>query len=343
MTNPILISEIHLAQIRPGDNDRKNFNAVALQELADSIADNGLAQPIIVRPIWICLACETAYTEPTSHCQPCDNSEFVQQYQIVAGERRYRAFQLLGRNYIPAIIREDLDDETADAIMLAENVQRQDLNPLEEAAAYRKRMIRHDWSIAETARRASVSESKVRNRLSLLDLVPEAQHLVSHGNLPLGLAERMSVLDTNRQRIALAWLRDQPTLPSPRFFSSMVSQLHEQQIQETMFDLDSLLSAPVAASIEQCNGQLDQALPTITGLPDLPQKKGGLAAVLDAYIASLIETDTGREAARFLIDFWVKAMRANYCQMSIYESKTLVVVAQLNQIGNRTRARALEL
>jgi ParB/RepB/Spo0J family partition protein len=343
MTNPITINEIHLAQIRVGDNDRKNFNAVALQELADSISEHGLGQPIIVRPVWICPTCETVYTEPTSRCQSCDNLNLTRNYQIVAGERRYRAFQLLEQTHIPAIIREDLDDETADGLMLAENVQRQDLNPLEEAMAYRKRMVRHDWSIAETARRASVSESKVRNRLSLLDLVPEAQHLAANGNLPLGLAERMSVLDTNRQRIALAWLRDQPTLPSPRVFSSMVNGLHEEQIQDTMFNLDSLLSAPVAASIEQCNGQLDQALPTITGLPDLPQKKGGLAAVLDAYIATLIETDTGREAARFLIDFWVKAMRANYCQMSVYESKTLAVVAQLNQIGNHTRARALEL
>lgn len=140
------VQMVPVALIAPGDNDREEFAETALRELADSIAQHGLAQPITVRP--------------------SDGG-----YQIVAGERRWRAVRLLGWKAIPALVRE-LSDETASAIMLLENIQRAELNPIEEARAYRKRMMQFGWNAAQTARAANVPEERVRMRLMLLSFAP---------------------------------------------------------------------------------------------------------------------------------------------------------------------------
>jgi hypothetical protein len=120
------VPTVEAALIVPGDNDRQAFEPVALQELADSIAAHGLAQPITVRPIAGGL------------------------YQIVAGERRFRAMQLLGWERVPALVR-DLDDRQASAIMLVENLNRVDLNPIDEARAYSKRMTEFSWAVSDIA------------------------------------------------------------------------------------------------------------------------------------------------------------------------------------------------
>jgi ParB/RepB/Spo0J family partition protein len=321
------LTHVPTAQIRPGDNDRSTFNPVALQELADSIAANGLAQPITVRPLWTCPTCrgEIAATFPDGPCPACGVHQVWSEmhYQIVAGERRFRACsQLLGWTEIPAIVR-DLSDEQAAAIMLAENVHRVDLNPLDEAMAYDKRMAQFGWSVAETARQANVGEGRVAARLKLLDLTPEIQHLVANGHLGLGFAQAMSKLDANRQRLALAWLREQPATPTLNVFHRLVSQLYEQQVQEAMFDLAALFQPQVVAAVEGSrNGKLHEMLPTLPGLPGLPTSLGGIGRLLDDYVAALLDGDHHQEA-RVLMDFWVKAMRANYALVNAYESKTL--------------------
>ena len=116
------LTAIPIDSIRRGDNDRQAFDQVALEELSESIRAHGLVQPITIRPM------------PDGH------------YQIVAGERRWRACKLLTWHEIPAIVR-DLDDEAASAIMLAENIGRKDLNPIEEANAYHRRMDQFGWSV----------------------------------------------------------------------------------------------------------------------------------------------------------------------------------------------------
>ncbi|HUT15496.1 MAG TPA: ParB/RepB/Spo0J family partition protein, partial [Anaerolineae bacterium] len=147
------LTAISIDSIRRGDNDRQAFDQVALEELSESIRTHGLVQPITIRPM------------TDGH------------YEIVAGERRWLACKLLTWHEIPAIVR-DLDDEAASAIMLAENIGRKELTPIEEANAYRRRIDQFGWSETQVAGVAGVSLDLVRRRLSLLQLVPEAQTLV---------------------------------------------------------------------------------------------------------------------------------------------------------------------
>lgn len=327
------ITNVPIDQIKPGDNDRRVFNQVALQELADSIAANGLAQPITVRPVTICPCCGRRESDDTQDdllpafvCQDCGGDEMEPCFEIVAGERRFRAVSdILQWATIPAIVRV-LDDEQADSIMLAENVHRVDLNPVDEASAYAKRMERHGWSVAETARHANVSDSRVANRLKLLDLTPEIQHMVANGNLGLGFAQVMSKLNGARQFQVMAWLRDQSTPPTLRVFSKVVNELYAQQVQEAMFDLSQLLTPQVAAAVEDSkNGKLYEMLPTVPDLPELPTRLGGIGRLLDDFAAELIAQGKN-EAARIIVDFWVKAMRANYAIVNPFESKTLAAL-----------------
>ncbi len=272
------MSEIQLVDtnlIVPGQNDRTVFDPVALQQLADSIKANGLAQPITVRPIEGGL------------------------FQIVAGERRYRACRLLGWAEVPCIVR-NLTAEEAAAIMLVENTSRQNLNPIDEARAYQARIDLYNWSVERIAEVAGVSVPLVQRRISLLKLVPEAQHLIAAGGLPVGHAEYMAKLDANRQRIALRVLSQSDNVPL-RMFRQLVDQLYEQQCQETLWDVENFWTKQIEA---------EAAAPTrgkaaVTGAPvrnDLPpvEIRGSTettAAVIDRYIAQLLETGHTAEAA----------------------------------------------
>ena len=206
------ITMIDRTLITPGNNDRTVFEPNALRELADSISQNGLIQPITVRPI-------------------ADGELF----QIVAGERRFRAISLLEWVEVPCIVK-DMTDEEASAIMLAENVSRADIDPVDEAMAYRSRITLFGWSVAECARQAGVSAIRVQFRLKLLKLRPDVQSLVRNGNIPLGYASILSDadLDADRQMIAFARLRDNPT-PTPGWFRRLVGELQAQQNQIGLF------------------------------------------------------------------------------------------------------------
>lgn len=206
------ITMIDRTLITPGNNDRTVFEPNALRELADSISQNGLIQPVTVRPI-------------------ADGELF----QIVAGERRFRAVSLLEWGEVPCIVK-NMTDEEASAIMLAENVSRADIDPIDEAMAYRSRITLFGWSVAECARQAGVSAIRVQFRLKLLKLRPDVQSLVRNGNIPLGYASILSDadLDADRQMIAFARLRDNPS-PTPGWFRRMVGELQAQQNQIGLF------------------------------------------------------------------------------------------------------------
>jgi len=205
------LTPIPIDSIRRGGNDRQVFDPVALEELSESIRAHGLVQPIAIRPM------------TDGH------------YQIVAGERRWRACKLLACQEIPAIVR-DLNDEAASAIMLAENIGREDLNPIEEANAYHRRMERFGWSATRVADVAGVSHDLVRRRLSLLRLGPEAQKLVASGQFPVGHGQAMADLDNNRQRIALR-VYSHSTRMTLQAFRHVVSDLLQEQSQDALFDL----------------------------------------------------------------------------------------------------------
>jgi len=240
------VTELRTSQIVPGTNDRTIFDPAALQELASSIKTYGLAQPITVRTIVQCGECLAIFTDRNApaQCPNCGSEDLWSAYQIVAGERRYRAIdEILQWPSIPAIIR-DLDDEQASAIMLAENVARADLDPIDEACAYQNRIDNFGWSVKDCADKAGVSAVRVRFRLKLLTLRGDLQKLIRDDNLPLGYAQILADghLDANRQMIALAHLRDNPS-PTPTWFRRIVGKLVEDQDQESLFDTDAFFVA----------------------------------------------------------------------------------------------------
>ncbi len=230
-------------------NDRKTFAPEPLRELAENIAAHGLAQPVTVRPIFEAWTLSDG-TEPT-----------VIRYEIVAGERRYRAHLLLaaeGRcpkggqlGALEVNIREYSDRE-ASAVMLAENLARADLKPLEEAEAYASRMALFGLTAAEVAAEAGTNTFRVNERLRLLKLTPEARKLVEStesGALPVGHAARMAVLDANRQALALAaWAESGGTIHRAGW-GEIVGKLEAEQSQDSMFsDADFLRVAEFVAS-----------------------------------------------------------------------------------------------
>lgn len=169
------VRTLRISLIDPkSDQPRKNFDGEALSQLADSIAANGILQPILVR-------------------------ETGDRYTIIAGERRYRAARLAGLTEIPALVLE-ADDESAAKYALIENLQREDLNPYEEAAAIRKLMDDYSLSQEQVASSIGRSRSAVANALRLLDLPEEAvAHLIDgtlsagHARTLLGLIDRSQI------------------------------------------------------------------------------------------------------------------------------------------------------
>jgi ParB-like chromosome segregation protein Spo0J len=290
------IQLVNTIGIRPGDNDRRHFNARELEELAASIAEHGLAQPITVRPVWACKVCgrrypgEVEYDEGPLACESCRGEDCFEFYhEIVAGERRFRACsQVLGWAQIPAIVRQ-MDDEQASAIMLAENVHRVDLNPMDEAHAYHKRMEQFGWTPAEVARNANVTAKRVAARLLLLDLVPEVQKLIADGQLSVGFGEAMAPLDVNRQRIAMRYFQttEKPLL---REFRAVVGKLLQDQAQDAMFDLDAFVVQVVEEHNAERDEHLDRRFPTDESLP-LMERNGTVGLSLETYIARLLRSD----------------------------------------------------
>lgn len=157
---------------------RTSFKEEELSELTDSIRQNGILQPILVRR-----------NGPT--------------YEIVAGERRYQAARAAGLTEIPVIVR-DVSDEDVFRLALIENLQRSDLTPLEEARGYRKLLTEKGMTQEELARALSKSRSAITNTLRLLDLPPEIQEQVEEGRLTAGHARAILAVPNEEGRIRLA-------------------------------------------------------------------------------------------------------------------------------------------
>ena len=166
---------------------RIDMHTDTLQELADSIKAQGLIQPILVRAV--------ADATPG---QP-------RRYEIIAGERRWRAAQLAGLHEIPAIVRR-VPDEAAVVMALIENIQREDLNPLEEARALERLISEFDMTHATAAEAVGRSRAAVSNLLRLLDLCDEAKGLVERGELEMGHARALLGLENKRQQAEVAAL-----------------------------------------------------------------------------------------------------------------------------------------
>jgi ParB family chromosome partitioning protein len=157
---------------------RQDMRPESLEDLAESIKSQGVVQPIVVRPL-----------SPG----PEDKGPGDTRYEIVAGERRWRAAQLAGLMEIPAIVR-DVPDEAAVAMALIENIQRENLNPLEEARALERLIDEFDMTHQQAAAAVGRSRAAVSNLLRLLDLGPEVRSLVERRQLEMGHARALLAL-----------------------------------------------------------------------------------------------------------------------------------------------------
>lgn len=154
---------------------RRDIQSEALEELAASIKAQGVMQPIVIRPI--------------------DN----ERYEIIAGERRWRAAQLAGLDKIPALVK-DVPDEAAIAMALIENIQREDLNPIEEAFALKRLQDEFELTHQEVAEAVGKSRTTVTNLLRLISLSEDVKKLLEHGDLEMGHARALLTLDESEQR-----------------------------------------------------------------------------------------------------------------------------------------------
>ncbi len=156
---------------------RRSFDEDRLRELADSITAQGMVQPIVVRPVG------------------------DRQYEIIAGERRWRAAQIAGLADVPVVIYE-VDDQSAIAMALIENIQRDDLNPLEEAGALHRLLNEFELTHQQVAQAVGKSRTTVTNLIRLLDLNPEVKEMVERGEMEMGHARALLALQGTAQTAA---------------------------------------------------------------------------------------------------------------------------------------------
>lgn len=172
-------SVVSLADIRPQEGQpRQRFDEAAMEELTDSIRQNGVLQPILVRKVG-------------------------QQYEIVAGERRYQAAKRAGLTSIPVVIRDISDDEVF-KLALIENLQRSDLDPIEEAQGFKTLIDQSGMTQAELGKALSKSRPAIANALRLLDLPEEVQDMMASRQLSAGHARALLAVATEEGRIKLA-------------------------------------------------------------------------------------------------------------------------------------------
>ncbi|WP_020561308.1 ParB/RepB/Spo0J family partition protein [Thiofilum flexile] len=179
-TNQAVLKKIPLSQIQPGRyQPRRHMDQAALEELAASIKSQGLIQPIVVRRL------------------------APDQYELIAGERRWRACQLVNMADIPAIVR-DIPDQAAAALALIENIQRENLNTIEEANALKRLIEEFGLTHQQTADAVGRSRAAITNLLRLLDLPAELKAMVERNELSSGHARALLSLKDEAQQLKLA-------------------------------------------------------------------------------------------------------------------------------------------
>lgn len=176
-TERVVVKQIPLVQISANPNQpRKTFNEKELNEMAESIKEKGVFNPIILRSV--------------------QNKPYL--YEIVAGERRYRAAKLAGLSEIPALVK-NLDDKNAMEIALIENVQRENLNPVEEAEGYKNLMEKCQYELADVSKLIGKSESYIRNLMRINSLPDSVKQLIKEGRISASHARTIAVSDDPEQ------------------------------------------------------------------------------------------------------------------------------------------------
>ncbi|MFW5816213.1 MAG: ParB/RepB/Spo0J family partition protein [Wenzhouxiangella sp.] len=203
-----ILKDLPLDAIQPGRyQPRSAMDPDRLEELAESIRAQGLVQPVVVRPL----------ARPGS-------------YELIAGERRWRACRMAGKDHIPAIIRE-VPDEATLTLALIENIQRENLNPLEEATALKRLIDEFELTHGQAAENVGRSRTAVTNLLRLLELAPEVRELVDQRQLDMGHARALLTLERADQVRAAQQVVNLEL--SVRQTEALVRRLREGQPQST--------------------------------------------------------------------------------------------------------------
>lgn len=177
-----LLKQLPIEYLRPGQyQPRKDMHPEALEELAASIKAQGIMQPIVVRPI--------------------SRAAVEKSYEIIAGERRWRAAQMAGLQDVPCIIK-DVPDEAAIAMSLIENIQRENLNPMEEAVALHRLQVEFELTQQQVADAVGKSRVTVTNLLRLMNLNEDVKTLLEHGDIEMGHAKVLLGLQGHDQSVA---------------------------------------------------------------------------------------------------------------------------------------------
>lgn len=217
----IPLAHIALSQSEPQRQRRARFDAAAIAELAESIREHGVLQPIIVRPL------QPGIDSPRG--EPAE-------YELVAGERRFRAAQEAGLAEIPAVVRA-LSDEKVLEVQLIENLQREDLHPLDEAAGYQQLLHVHGHQIEDLHLRVGKSKSYVYARLKLLGLTPAAREAFYDGTINASIALLLARIPVSKlQNEALEEITKRQM--SFRYASEFVHQRYMLRLKEATFPTD---------------------------------------------------------------------------------------------------------
>ncbi|MDR7910091.1 ParB/RepB/Spo0J family partition protein [Bacillus velezensis] len=201
------VEEIKISDLRPNPyQPRKQFDDESLAELKESIIQHGILQPIIVR-------------------------KSLKGYDIVAGERRYRAAKLAGKETVPAIVR-DLSESLMREIALLENLQREDLSPLEEALAYDSLLKHLDLTQEQLAKRLGKSRPHIANHLRLLTLPESIQNLIAEGTLSMGHGRTLLGLK-NKNKLELLVKKVVEEQLNVRQLEQLIQQLNNNVPRET--------------------------------------------------------------------------------------------------------------
>lgn len=283
----LTVAELPISSVHANPNQpRKSFEGI--EELASSIHENGLLQPITVRPVG-------------------------ESFEIVAGERRFRAMSHLGWETVPAIVR-DLEDASAYVLSVMENVARRDMNPMEEAAAFQQ-LLDSGLSAKEIERKVGIGSGdggEVTWKVQLLKCIESVQHMLRRGQISQKMATQLARLSDFGQIHALREL--QGNALSQNAFTALVDTIWAQENQVDMFPetkIDPAIKAKADAvlaaltSLQRAAAKLDGADLAIIG-EALFHKDAQMAGLCDATIQAVtrirkaVQREHGRETARSL-------------------------------------------
>lgn len=251
--NSFEVIDLALSKIIPNEyQPRKNFDETSLEELAISIKQHGVIQPIIVR-----------------------NIENSNKYQIIAGERRWRAAKMAGLEKIPAIIKE-YDESNRLAVSLIENIQRENLNPLEEAEAIQSLLVNCNLTHNQVAESIGRSRTSVTNLLRLLSLTPQVKTMINTGLLEMGHARALLGL-SGKQQIEAAELIVRKSL-SVRETEKLIHRLNDEVKEKD----DNFIKPEFEKKASEWQTRLSKQLSSKVNVHFNPEGKGRVVIHFDS-------------------------------------------------------------